>query len=594
MLTRHAGALIGDQALDFHKQDGVTEIEESLEANVVERALNDQLLEAEQRGEVRLNRAVALVGCVSNFGNFLDLCRKTLRNLEAGIPVLVLSRSNTTQHNFRWVQLLLNEMREAKIDAGMVTYLSATVEEQRRVMAALAADSPYYLTGSRPVAEAIKGLMPKTFSSTGGPNTMVAPALSDEVKAAAQMSTAIENSGQCTAMRHLVTDAATADDVEAIFSDLKVVPTPRDALAQGAFDAVFPGWAASFAVAPGYAAISGKPAAFKLGNAGAFPAPGIDENWRRLYLDVTTPAAGGSVREPAFLSQLARWLTAEQPITLAVNGDEGDDFKMSKQLFKETAQVVYSVGRGDAAALTCQARPQDGEIFGEFPPRSELTRYSAFPVFVPSATPGYVAGYAPEYLAGAATGATGFGPKLTAALLTIADEGLRGYAVVLLRYLQESCGAKEGIGARTTLWGLQRPPVWEGTHTLLRVNAGDGFDTAALQILPFAVTNARAGLAVSVADGHADAGRLAEFCANLGVDCAVEESAEAFDAAAAEAQPWNVVAADNAAATAEELPLVSHYVSIFFPMGHIKSVLSGDRAFVDAFQGSEKWLRFEG
>ena len=40
------------------------EIEESLEANVVERKLNDLLLADEAAGKVRIQRDVALVGCV--------------------------------------------------------------------------------------------------------------------------------------------------------------------------------------------------------------------------------------------------------------------------------------------------------------------------------------------------------------------------------------------------------------------------------------------------------------------------------------------------------------------------------------------------
>lgn len=57
---------------------GATEIEESLEANPVEHRLVDGLLRDEARGVLRLPRAPALVGAVSNFTNFLDLCRKTL------------------------------------------------------------------------------------------------------------------------------------------------------------------------------------------------------------------------------------------------------------------------------------------------------------------------------------------------------------------------------------------------------------------------------------------------------------------------------------------------------------------------------------
>ena len=91
MLTVHAGALIANQTLDFGKQDGVTEIEEALQANAVERRLNDQLWEAESAGEVVIPRRVALVPCVSNFSHFLDMCRKGLRLLELGSPIEIVA-----------------------------------------------------------------------------------------------------------------------------------------------------------------------------------------------------------------------------------------------------------------------------------------------------------------------------------------------------------------------------------------------------------------------------------------------------------------------------------------------------------------------
>ena len=64
IFEHHAAFLIGNQAVDFFKQDGVTEIEESVQANLVERRLNDQLLQDEELGKVNICRAPAIVARV--------------------------------------------------------------------------------------------------------------------------------------------------------------------------------------------------------------------------------------------------------------------------------------------------------------------------------------------------------------------------------------------------------------------------------------------------------------------------------------------------------------------------------------------------
>eukprot|EP00930_Biecheleria_cincta_P027468 TRINITY_DN19297_c0_g3_i1.p1 TRINITY_DN19297_c0_g3~~TRINITY_DN19297_c0_g3_i1.p1 ORF type:complete len:745 (-),score=116.88 TRINITY_DN19297_c0_g3_i1:91-2283(-) len=599
LLSEHAAMLIGNQAIDFHKQDGVTEIEESIEANVIERRLNDLLLADETAGRVRIQRDVALIGCVSNFTNFLDLCRKTLRNLELGVPVLVLSRSNTTQHMYRWVQLLLDEMRQEGLDEALVTYVSCSIPEQRRIMAGLS-HCPFYLTGSRQVAAAIKELMPHTFASTGGPNTMVVPELDSATDAAARMSSLIENSGQCTAMRHLVTNACAPNDLKRIFEGVQAVDSSADSLRQGAFDGLFKKWAASFQAASGYellappASASGAQSiAFRISQ-GQLAPKSLEEHWRRVYLDVSTPPKGSSVKDPAFLEQLSRWLTKEQPITLAVNGDdEQKGFPMMQQLFSSTAQAIYSVGREGQPALTAQARPQDGEIFGEFPPRRDMPKYTEGPVFVPSSTPSYMARYEKQHLQAAAARAPDlFGSAVCELLQASRRDEIVGYGVLLAEYLKESCGPRHGCGQRTSLWGLQRPPMQQ-VSTLLRIEASDNIGAAALSLLPFLLTNAKDGLVVSLAPEIADA--MANVLRGVGEANSVPihtESDAAFSQRCHDSEPWNIVSLSLTPTLAEELPMVDHFVLRLLPMGHIKSSAANDEGFIEAFESSPKWLRY--
>ena len=192
----NAAELVALQAAEFYKQDGVTEIEESIEANEVERRLNDRLLHDEKQGVIDICRAPVFVGCVSNFSNFLDLSRKVLRHLEVGVPCVVLSRSNTTQHMYRWYQKLDSMMERHGLNRGMLTYAAISVDQTQQLFSEFP-NGPMHITTSRQVAESVRNDHKNVLSSTGGPNTLVATELTPDVAQAIRWSAAIENSGQC-------------------------------------------------------------------------------------------------------------------------------------------------------------------------------------------------------------------------------------------------------------------------------------------------------------------------------------------------------------------------------------------------------------
>jgi len=576
-----AGEIIGNQALDFGKQDGITEIVEAVEANAVEQRLNDVLFEDELRGNVKIGRHPAFIGCVSNFSNFLDLSRKVMRNMELGVPVVVLSRNNTTQHMFRWSLLLLDLMAKEGVDLGMLTYFSCDRKQKTKVFKSCP-EGPAYFTCSREVAESVKKDLPKIMSSTGGPNTMVATSFTPEVSTALRYSAMIENKGQCTAMRHFVLPECTEDMVDKIFAPTPVINHVIESLEAKGFAGLYSG--NKYEQEAGYKPLPSQPLIqFRMAPR---PPSEIEERWREPVVDVTAPSSS-DFRTPAFVRELSGWLIKEQPITLAINGDD----ELAMKLFESTGLVVYTVGTLESPGLTAQARPQDGECFGEFPPRAKLADYTHLPVIIPSSTPGYNSEYTPEFLASAAKGAYPTGLEYCEDLFKGCSTPILGMVKTLCAYLADACGPKRGFGydkgARTSLFGLQRPPLLEDCPTVIRVAAGSSFDELAPYAAPFYATNARSQVWISADPACGIQEQLAKF---KGMHVVVED-ASTFEKRVAAVTPYNCITLSGKAGL--EPLLAMHWMSRLFCMGHIKSVKTRDDAFLEKFSKSRKWLAVE-
>eukprot|EP01083_Nonionella_stella_P296368 1006829_1 len=136
-------------------------------------------------------------------------------------------------------------MKEEDIDPGMLTYISAQLEDIKYITSNSADQAGMlYTTCSRELAKSIKSAYPRTVSSTGGPNTLISTDWTEGVRDAIRTSASIECAGQCTALRHaVVPDTVGPADVRAVFDDVTHATSPVDALKRSAFDAVFDGHA---------------------------------------------------------------------------------------------------------------------------------------------------------------------------------------------------------------------------------------------------------------------------------------------------------------------------------------------------------------
>ena len=574
LLTEYAGLLIGNQCIDFQKQDGVTEMEEAVMANHVERALNDLVLRDEIEGKIAINRKPIYISAVSNFTNFLDLFRKTIRSLELGIPCVVLGRSNTAQHSYRWARLLTKLLEEENIDTGMITFLSCPLEDVKDILQSCQeCTGNLYSTCSRELAQAIKSGYPNTISSTGGPNTLVAsdwsnPAVRDAIRTSAN----IESSGQCTALRHVVAPIGTTEqDVADLLSSTKNIGSADDALRQGAFDGIFADHKGSQpgpSTNEGYKRHIEADASYRVLE-DQLPPDGIEEYWRRVVVDVST------IDVEKQFDDLVNWLNTNQPISLGINGGTREEsLELGFRLWEHTGLVVNTIGSPDNPALTCQARPQEGEVFGEFPPRRFLKTYTKYPVVVPSSTPAYDALYTNEYLK--EQGQMQAGGRIGSFLESVSNNKIKGYCVILYQYLLDATmeNPKLGLGtSRTCVYGLQRNPL--GTTTYLNCNSSVD-DLAPFLFLFFATNAERQVVVVSENVG------IEDFCARHEV------------ATVGTTEEISMKPGDNyvdITTPFDRFPMVGNFITTLFPVGHIKSTTPNDDEFVARVCNLEKWLR---
>ena len=548
---------------------------------------------------------------VSNFTNFLDLFRKTLRNLELGIPCVVLGRSHTIQHSYRWAEILVDLLKEENIDPGMVTYLSCQLEDIKYITANCTESSGMlYTTCSRELAKAIKSNYPNTISSTGGPNTLISLDWTKGVQDAIRTSASIECAGQCTALRHaVVPDTVSAQDVEDLFNDMTHVASPVEALRQSAFDGVFESHGGTSPPSVGdqvYTKHTTKDAYFKVES--ALPSPDNDEMeeyWRKCVVDVSNvvpPLPGNKKKLDLEVENLSKWLIRHQPISLAVNAKRAQVFDLGRNLFEKTSLVVTTIGSTDKddapPAMTCQARPQDAECFGEFPPRKSLAAYTKYPVIIPSSTPSYDTHYRPEYLAKLTLedlDGTNCPAYVKDWVSDIANEATRGYCVELVRYLSDATAnnPKRGFGTgRTALWGLQRPPLLDGLRTVLRCGPAVSFDDLSPIFVLFYATNARSQVELSVDESNTELlDSLVKHDLDNHVFKVTVEVQETLDSRVKEDADdfYNIVnvTSDSKAS----FPMPGQFTSLYLPMGHIKSTKKFDEEFVKYFGESEKWLK---
>ena len=194
--------------------------------------------------------------------------------------------------------------------------------------------------------------------------------------------------------------------------------------------------------------------------------------------------------------------------SLAVNDDSWD---LKRRFFEGTGLCVYTFGtKAKGYALTAQARPQDGEVFGEFPPRKTLDDVSRYPMLNPVPCSTWNTVFSDDYLVQHSKDRV-IDPKVGGMVENIMnkieDPKYRGYAQLISEYLIDCCVSnpysvsKDNGCGRTSYFGLQRPPIVDNYVTVINYGDAANNDLFLLHVLPFAITNSHSQVVVNLSNG---------------------------------------------------------------------------------------------
>jgi hypothetical protein len=177
-----------------------------------------------------------------------------------------------------------------------------------------------------------------------------------------------------------------------------------------------------------------------------------------------------------------------------------------------------------------------------------------------------------------------------ALIKAVHDRCTRGFCVELYNYLKDATdeNPKRGFGtSRTALWGLQRPPHRIGLKTLIRCSKETTFDTVAPLLLLFFGTTAHSQVEVSI---HPDNTKLLAAFEHRHLPLLLQTEAQFETHKKDTANIYNLIDMSKNKHPMKEFPMVGHFVSLYFPLGHIKSTMPDDEEFLGMFSSSEKWL----
>ena len=209
-------------------------------------------------------------------------------------------------------------------------------------------------------------------------------------------------------------------------------------------------------------------------------------------------------------------------LSLAVNDDSWD---LKRRFFEGTGLCVYTFGtKSKGYALTAQARPQDGEVFGEFPPRKDMNTVSRYPMLNPLPCSTWNTVFSEDYLVHRSKDReidANVGDIVEEVMNRIKDPKFKGYAQIIAEYLSDACGSnphtvsKDTGTVRTTYFGLQRPPIMENYVTLINYGNSLNSDLFLLHILAFAITNSHSQCVVNLSNGGES---LKDLMVSLGLE----------------------------------------------------------------------------